>query len=41
MTPNLSELAKFIWTVADLLRGDDKLADYTKVVLPSQHEASA
>ena len=29
-----SELANFIWDVADLLRGDDKRADYGKVILP-------
>ena len=29
-----SELANFIWGVADLLRGDYKRADYGKVILP-------
>jgi hypothetical protein len=29
-----SELANFIWSVADLLRGDYKQADYGKVILP-------
>ena len=29
-----SELANFIWDVADLLRGDYKRADYGKVILP-------
>lgn len=27
-------LAGFIWEVADLLRGDNKQADYGKVILP-------
>ncbi len=31
---NFSELANFIWSVADLLRGDYKRADYGKVILP-------
>ncbi|MHB8345988.1 MAG: type I restriction-modification system subunit M [Acidiferrobacterales bacterium] len=31
---NFSELANFIWSVADLLRGDYKQADYGKVILP-------
>ena len=30
--PNLSS---FIWSVADLLRGDYKQSDYAKVILPS------
>lgn len=34
MAQNFSELANFIWTVADLLRGDYKQADYGKVILP-------
>jgi len=29
-----SELANFIWSVADLLRGDYKQADYGKIILP-------
>ena len=29
--PNLSS---FIWSVADLLRGDYKQSDYAKVILP-------
>ena len=29
-----SELANFIWSVADLLRGDYKRADYGKIILP-------
>jgi type I restriction enzyme M protein len=31
---NSSELGSFIWSVADLLRGDYKRADYGKVILP-------
>lgn len=31
---NFSELANFIWQVADLLRGDYKRADYGRVILP-------
>ena len=31
---NFSELANFIWGVADLLRGDYKRADYGKIILP-------
>lgn len=34
MAQNFSELANFIWTVADLLRGDYKQADYGKIILP-------
>jgi type I restriction enzyme M protein len=30
----VKELANFIWSVADLLRGDYKQADYGKVILP-------
>jgi type I restriction enzyme M protein len=29
-----SEITAFIWSVADLLRGDYKQADYGKVILP-------
>src|SRR3954470_8519424 len=29
-----SDLANFLWGVADLLRGDYKQADYGKVILP-------
>ena len=32
-TPNPS-LSSFIWSVADLLRGDYKPSDYGKVILP-------
>jgi type I restriction enzyme M protein len=31
---NFREKANFIWSVADLLRGDYKQADYGKVILP-------
>jgi type I restriction enzyme M protein len=34
MAKNFTELANFIWSVADLLRGDYKQADYGKVILP-------
>jgi len=34
MAKNFTELANFIWQVADLLRGDYKQADYGKVILP-------
>src|ERR1035437_7996435 len=34
MAQNFSELANFVWSVADLLRGDYKQADYGKVILP-------
>ena len=36
MTTNskVNELANFIWSVADLLRGDYKQAEYGKVILP-------
>ncbi|MDF0553261.1 class I SAM-dependent DNA methyltransferase [Kamptonema sp. UHCC 0994] len=33
-TENVRQLAGFIWSVADLLRGDYKQADYGKVILP-------
>ena len=33
-TAKVKELANFIWSVADLLRGDYKQADYGKVILP-------
>jgi type I restriction enzyme M protein len=33
-TGRFSELTGFIWSVADLLRGDYKQADYGKVILP-------
>lgn len=31
---HVSELANFIWSVADLLRGDYKQSEYGKVILP-------
>lgn len=34
MAANFSEIASFIWSVADLLRGDYKQSDYGKVILP-------
>ena len=34
MSNNFSEIANFIWSVADLLRGDYKQADYGKIILP-------
>jgi type I restriction enzyme M protein len=34
MAANFSELANLIWSVAELLRGDYKQADYGKVILP-------
>ena len=34
MASNFSEKAAFLWSVADLLRGDYKPAGYGKVILP-------
>lgn len=34
MVDNFSEKADFIWSVADLLRGDYKQSEYQKVILP-------
>ena len=34
MAASFNELASFVWSVADLLRGDYKQSDYGKVVLP-------
>ena len=31
---NFSSIAAFLWSVADLLRGDYKQSDYGKVILP-------
>lgn len=31
---NQSSLSAFIWSVADLLRGDYKQSEYAKVILP-------
>ncbi|MBA3017060.1 MAG: hypothetical protein FP811_02690, partial [Desulfobacteraceae bacterium] len=30
----IKELANFIWSIADLLRGDYKQSDYGKIILP-------
>jgi len=34
MVDNFSEKADFIWSIADLLRGDYKQSEYQKVILP-------
>ena len=34
MTEPISNHAAFIWSVADLLRGDDKQSEYGRVILP-------
>ncbi len=34
MSANFNELSSFVWSVADLLRGDYKQSDYGKVILP-------
>ena len=34
MAQNFTELANFLWSVADLLRGDYKQSEYGKVILP-------
>ena len=34
MGANFNELSSFVWSVADLLRGDYKQSDYGKVILP-------
>lgn len=31
---NVKESANFIWSIADLLRGDYKQSDYGKIILP-------
>jgi len=31
---NFREIADFLWSIADLLRGEYKQADYGKVILP-------
>jgi type I restriction enzyme M protein len=31
---NNREIANFIWSIADLLRGDYKQAEYGKIILP-------
>jgi len=34
MTINFSQTAAFIWSVADLLRGDFKQSQYGRIILP-------
>ena len=34
MTKNFSQTAAFIWSVADLLRGDFKQSQYGRIILP-------
>jgi len=34
MVENFNEKADFIWSIADLLRGDYKQSEYQKVILP-------
>lgn len=34
MAANFNELSSFVWSVADLLRGDYRQSDYGKVILP-------
>lgn len=34
MTPNFSSTAAFLWSVADLLRGDFKQSQYGRIILP-------
>ena len=34
MTPNFSQTAAFLWSVADLLRGDFKQSQYGRIILP-------
>ncbi|EPJ3696281.1 type I restriction-modification system subunit M N-terminal domain-containing protein, partial [Acinetobacter baumannii] len=31
---NFSQIASFIWSVADLLRGDFKQSQYGRIILP-------
>ncbi len=33
-TETIRNHAAFVWSVADLLRGDDKQSEYGKVILP-------
>lgn len=35
---NVKESANFIWSIADLLRGDYKQSDYGKVILTKVYE---
>lgn len=34
MSQNFTEIANFLWSIADLLRGDYKQADYGKIIMP-------
>ena len=34
MTENFSTTASFLWSVADLLRGDFKQSQYGRIILP-------
>ena len=34
MTTNISQLAAYIWSIAELLRGDFKQSQYGRVILP-------
>ena len=34
MTTNFSQTAAYIWSLADLLRGDFKQSQYDRVILP-------
>ncbi len=34
MSQNFTEIANFLWSVADLLRGDYKQANYGKITIP-------
>ena len=38
---NINEQANFIWSIADLLRGDFKQSEYGKVILPFIKEYEA
>src|SRR6478609_2713852 len=33
-TPNVQSLASFVWSIAEILRGDFKQSEYGKVILP-------
>ena len=34
MTPSFTQTAAFLWSVADLLRGDFKQSQYGRIILP-------
>ena len=36
---NINEQANFIWSIADLLRGDFKQSEYGKVILPDPFQS--